>query len=49
MSKTDLSDAYMRVWIRIKDVPKLAFIIPLPPNDLDVLVGFSPQLPHGTH
>ena len=28
MAKTDLSDAYMRVWLNIIDVPKLVFTIP---------------------
>ena len=47
MSKTDLSDAYMRVWIRIEDVPKLAFVIPEAPGDRDVLVGFHLSCPMG--
>ena len=47
MSKTDLADAYMRVWIRIQDVPKLAFIIPLAPGNPNVLVGFHLSFPMG--
>jgi len=36
MAKTDLSDAYMRVWLALKDVPKLAFVIPSVQGQSDV-------------
>ena len=47
MSKTDLTDAYMRVWVKIDDVPKLAFAIPLTPGDQEQLIGFHLSLPMG--
>ena len=28
LAKVDLSDAYMRVWLRAEDVPRLAFVVP---------------------
>ena len=47
MAKTDLSDAYMRVWIKLKDVPKLAFAIPPIPTNPEPLIGFHLSLPMG--
>eukprot|EP00957_Ditylum_brightwellii_P200910 15314834-Ditylum_brightwellii.AAC.1 len=31
ISKVDLANAYMRVWIRLEDVPRLAFMVPSTP------------------
>ena len=47
MAKTDLSNAYMRVWIKLKDVPKLAFAIPPVPTNLEPLIGSHLSLPMG--
>ena len=47
MNKTDLADAYMRVWVKIDDVPKLAFAIPPAPGDQEHLIGFHLSLPMG--
>ena len=47
MSKTDLADAYMRVWVKIDDVPKLAFAIPPAPGDQEQLIGFHLSLSMG--
>ena len=47
MSKRDLSNAYMCVWIHIEDFPKLTFVIPPTPNDPDVLIGFHFSCPMG--
>ena len=47
MAKTDLSDAYMRVWIRLEDVAKLAFVVPPLPGDTEPLIGFHLSLPIG--
>jgi len=47
MAKTDLSDAYMRVWVNILDVPKLAFAIPQIPSDPEPLIGFHLSPPMG--
>ena len=47
MAKTDLSDAYMRVWIRFEDVAKLAFVVPPLLGDTEPLIGFHLSLPMG--
>ncbi len=47
MAKVDLSDAYMRVWLRIVDLPKLAFVFPPHPSDPEPLIGFHLSLPMG--
>ena len=32
--KVDLSDMYMRLWVRMEDIPSVAFLIPKkPPSD----------------
>ena len=45
MSKIDLVDAYMRVYIRPEDLPRIAFVIPLQPVDANPLIGFHLSLP----
>eukprot|EP00957_Ditylum_brightwellii_P002143 164882-Ditylum_brightwellii.AAC.1 len=47
MSKVDLADAYMQVWIRLEDVPQLAFIVPRHKGDPEPLVGFHLSVPMG--
>eukprot|EP00957_Ditylum_brightwellii_P174844 13312302-Ditylum_brightwellii.AAC.1 len=45
MSKVDLADAYMRVWICLEDVPQLAFIVPRHDSDPKSLVGVHLSVP----
>ena len=40
MAKMDLSNAYMRVWLSIKDVPKLTFVVPSVPGETNILIDF---------
>jgi hypothetical protein len=47
MAKIDLSDAYMGIWLRLQDLPKLAFVIPPHPSDPEPLIGFHLSLPMG--
>jgi hypothetical protein len=47
MAKVDLSDAYMRIWLRLADLPKLAFVVPPHPSNPEPLVGFHLSLPMG--
>ena len=47
MAKSDLSDAYMRVWLSLKHVPKVTFVVPSVPGEIDVLIGFHLSLPIG--
>ena len=47
MSKVDLSDAYMRVWVRLEDVPTLTFVVLWHPCDTEPLIGMHLSLPMG--
>jgi hypothetical protein len=47
MAKVDLSDAYRRIWLRLADLPKLAFVVPPHPSDPEPLIGFHLSLPMG--
>lgn len=47
MSKTDLSDACMHIWIEAADVPKLTFSVSPLPSDPKPLIGFHLSLPTG--
>ena len=47
LSKTNLSDAYMQVWVQATDVPKIAFSIPPLVSDKEPLIGFHLSLPLG--
>ena len=28
LNKVDLADAYMRIWVRLEDIPSVAFLVP---------------------
>ena len=28
LKKVDLADAYMRIWVRLEDIPSVAFLMP---------------------
>jgi hypothetical protein len=47
MAKVDLSNAYMRIWLRLADLPNLAFVVPPHPCDPEPLTGFHLLLPMG--
>ena len=47
MAKNDLSDAYMRVWLALKDFAKLVFVVPSLLGETDILIGFHLSLPMG--
>ena len=44
MAKTDLSEAYIRVWLSFKDVPNLAFVVPVVRGETNILIGFHLSL-----
>ena len=46
LSKVDLVDAYMRLWVRMEEVPSVNFLIPKK-NRNTQLVGFHLSLPMG--
>ena len=45
--KVDLSNAYMRLWVRMEDAPSVAFLIPKKNPGNPQLVGFHLSLPMG--
>ena len=47
MSKVYLTDAYMRLWVRMEDVLSVAFLIPKKNTSDTHLVGFHLSLPMG--
>ena len=45
LNKVDLADAYMRILVRLKDIPKIAFFVPKATLEEDQLVGFHLSIP----
>ena len=40
LSKVDLVYAYMRIWVRLEDIPLVEFLVPKATLDEEQLVGF---------
>ena len=47
LNKVDLADAYMQIWVRLEDIPSVAFLVPKDTPDEDQLVGFHLSIPMG--
>ena len=47
ISKVDLSDTYMSLWVRIEDIPSVAFLIPKKTPSNTHLLGFLLYVPMG--
>ena len=47
LNKVDLADAYMRIWVRLEDIPSVEFLVPKPTPDEEELVGFHLSIPMG--
>ena len=47
LNKVDLADSYMRIWVRLEDVPSVAFLVPKATPDEEQLVGFHLSIPTG--
>ena len=47
LNKVDLVDAYMRIWVRLEDIPLVVFLVPKATPDGDRLVGFHLSIPMG--
>ena len=47
LNKGDLADAYMRIWVRLEDIPSVAFLVPKATPEEDQLVGFHLTIPMG--
>ena len=46
-NKVYLADAYMRIWVRLEDIPSVAFLISKSTPEEDQLVGFHLSIPIG--
>ena len=40
LNKIDLADAYMRIWVRLENIPSVTFLVPKATPDEEQLVGF---------
>ena len=40
LNKVDIEDAYMRIWVRLEDIPLVAFLVPKATPNEEQLVGF---------
>ena len=47
LSKVDLVDAYMRIWVRLEDIPLVASLVPKATPDEEHLLGFHLAIPTG--
>ena len=47
LSKVNLANAYMRIWVRMEDIPLAAFLIPKKTPTNPQLFGFHLSLPMG--
>ena len=47
LSKSNLADAYMRIWVRLEDIPLVAFLVPKATPNEEQLVGFHLSIPIG--
>ena len=47
LNKVDLADAYMRIWVRLEDIPSVAFFVPKATPEESELVGFHLSIPMG--
>ena len=45
LNKVDLANAYMHIWVRLKDIPSVAFLVPKATLEEDQLVGFHLSIP----
>ena len=47
LNKADLGDAYMQIWVRLEDIPSVAFLVPKATPDEEKLVRFHLSIPMG--
>ena len=47
LNKVDLAEAYMRIWVRLEDIPSVAFLVPKATPEEYQLVGFHLSIPMG--
>ena len=49
LCKVNIADIYMKMWVRLEDVPSIAFIIPKRNSKQGSTSGFPPLHLHGIH
>ena len=47
LNKVDIADAYMRIWVRLEDIPLVAFLVPKATPEDNQLVGFHLSITKG--
>ena len=47
LKKVDLADAYMRIWVRLEDIPSVAFLVPKATPDEEQIVRFHLSITMG--
>ena len=47
LNKVNLADAYMRIWLRLEEIPSVAFLVPKATPEEDQLVGFHLSITRG--
>ena len=47
LRKAELYDSYMQLWVRLKDTPPVAFLIPRKKHNVNQFVGFHIIIPMG--
>ena len=47
LNKVYLANAYMHIWVYLKDIPSVAFLVPKATPDEEQLVGFHLSIPMG--
>ena len=47
ISKVDLADLCMRIWVRLKDIPSVASLVPKETDSKPQLVRFHLSIPMG--
>ena len=45
LNKVNLADAYMRIWVRLEDIPLVKFLVPKATPNEEQLVGFHLSIP----
>ena len=47
LNELDLADAYMRIWVRLEDIPSVVFLVPKATPGEEQLAGVHLSIPMG--
>ena len=47
LNKVDLADAYMHIWVRLEDIPSVAFLVPKVTPEEAHIIGFHLSIHKG--